>query len=149
MEDSVYQKVFKDIIPKGYWHRIDNYHQRYKTVSLEFQWTPGITEDELMSHWVVNTESDRFGVYREDAYQSALRWADKKIPPPFYLEPEHLIQFGLDENDSMAIHFYFPFYAAKPDDNDEDLESKRRGYVTGLYRVDKKNFSEIKGVKEI
>jgi hypothetical protein len=149
MEDSIYHKEFKDIIPKGYWHRIDNYHQKHKTVSLDFTWTPDLKLNDLMTGWQVNTESDRTLIYIEDASQHALNWAEKNITPPFYLEPIQMVQYGIDDEDPMAIYIHFPYFSSKPEEEGEDYENKLKGYVTVKYQVDQKTFSDIKTEKEL
>ena len=149
MEDSVYQHEFKDIIPKGYWARSDGYHQKNKTVSLYFDWIPGLKPGELMTHWTINTESNRSHIYREEAYKMASAWAEKNISHPFYLEPDQMVQYELDQDDPMAIHFHFPYYASKPDENASDFESIRKGYISGVYQVDKKLFSNIEKGTEL
>jgi hypothetical protein len=149
MEDSVYQHEFKDIIPKGYWDRPDTYHQRNKTVSLYFDWTPDLNIDELMHRWTVNIQSDRSGIFMADAFKIASQWAEKNLPQPYYLEPDQMVQIGLDETDLMAIHFDFPYFLEKPAEDGSDFDQKLKGYVSGVYQTDLKTFSKIKKVKEL
>ncbi len=143
MEDSVYHKEFKNIVPAGYWNRIDKYHQQHNTVSLDYVWTEGLKPDIMMKKWTVNTYSDRSSLYREDAYLYALKWAEKNIHAPYYIEPVQLVGYDLDEKDLMAIHFHFPYFPAKPAEDNEDPEANRIGYISGVYQIDKKTFSSI------
>jgi hypothetical protein len=149
MEDSIYQHEFKDIIPKGYWARKDGYHQHNKTVSLYFDWTPEVKAEELMTRWTVNTESNRSTVYREEAYKIALKWAEKNISPPFYVEPDQMVQYEIDHDDPMSIHFYFPYFPSKPPEDNQDHDADRKGFVSGVYQVDKGTFWKIKTEKEL
>ncbi len=143
MEDTAYYKEFKDIVSAGYWNRIDHFHQDNKTVSMDFKWSPGIKSDSLMPHWAANTESLRSSLWREEAYKSALIWAEKNIKSPYYIEPVQLVWNDPDEHDPMSIHFHFPYYPAKPAEDNEDPEANRIGFISGVYQVDKKTFSKI------
>ncbi len=149
MEDSVYQKEFKDIIPKGYWNRVDKHYEHNKTVALDFEWKPGLKVETLMTGWAVNTQSDKAFTYMADAYQDVSKWAEKNITSPYYIEPSHFVQYDVDEKDPMAIHFHFPYFSSKPLEDGTDYVSKQRGFVTGVYQVDQKIFSKIKTVKEL
>jgi len=149
MEDSAYHQKFKDIVPAGYWARIDSYHQLNKTVSLDFEWKQGLSIDTLMHHWTVNTESNRSSVYREKAFVLAQSWAEKNLSKPYYLEPDQMVYYELDQENPMAIHFHFPYFTEKPVEGSEDVEGLRKGFVTGLYDVDKKVFTQIKKETEL
>ncbi|MBK9983258.1 MAG: hypothetical protein IPP15_12790 [Saprospiraceae bacterium] len=148
MEDSTYHQEFNDIVPAGFWNRIDHYYQDNKTVSIDFAWSPKMKPDTLVSKWTLNTYANRSSIYRNEAYQEALKWADKNIKPPYYIEPDQLVWDDLDEHDLMAMHFHFPYYTQKPPDETEDIESLRLGYVSGVYQADQKTFSKIVKGKE-
>ncbi|MEP6795537.1 MAG: hypothetical protein ABJB16_14505 [Saprospiraceae bacterium] len=143
MEDSAYHREFKDIIPKGYWDRVDSYHERHKIVSLYFDWTPKIKPDQLLSPWTINVKSGRSETYRADAFRAASQWAEKNISGPFYLEPDQMVEFEVDDKNHMAIHFHFPYFPAKPAEDNEDKEAGRIGYISGVYQVDNRTFSKI------
>jgi hypothetical protein len=149
MEDSVYQKEFKNIIPKGYWNRTDKHKEHHNTVSIDFEWKPGLKLETLMPGWEVNTASDRCLVYMADAYQVASQWAEKNITAPYYMEPSQFVQYDIDQHDPMAIHFSFPYFTSKPLEDGTDYAAKQKGFVTGVYQVDQKSFTKIKTVKEL
>lgn len=149
MDDSVYHKEFKDIVPKGYWNRTDKHYEHHKTVAIDFEWKPGLKLETLMPGWAVNTESDRAFVYMADAYQTVVKWAEKNLTQPYYIEPSHFVQYEIDEHDPMAIHFDFPYFTSKPLEDGTDYASKQKGFITGVYQVDQKTFTKIKTVKEI
>ena len=149
MEDSVYQKEFKDIVTRGYWNRASKHYEHNKIVALDFEWKPGLKVETLMTGWAVNTESDRASVMMEDAYQEVVKWVEKNLTQPYYIEPGHFVQYDVDEHDPMAIHFYFPYFTSKPLEDGTDYESKQLGFVTGVYQADQKTFSKIKTVKEL
>jgi len=85
----------------------------------------------------------------EDAYQEVVKWAEKNLTQPYYIEPGHFVQYNIDEHDPMAIHFYFPYFSSKPLEDGTDYEAKQKGFVTGVYQADQKTFSKIKTVKEL
>ncbi|MGB4847868.1 MAG: hypothetical protein WBP41_08120, partial [Saprospiraceae bacterium] len=143
MEDSTYHQEFKDIVPKGFWNRIDHYYQDNKTVSIDFAWSPKMKTDTLMSKWTVNILANRIHTYQEESYRAASSWAEKNIKPPYYIEPVQLVWNDLDEHDPMSIHFHFPYYPTKPEEDNEDKEANRIGFISGVYQVDKKTFSKI------
>ncbi len=149
MEDSIYGKEFKDIIPDGYWHRGDSWHERHKIMSLDFEWTADLKAEDLINGWAFNTQSDRAMVYLGDAHQQASKWADKNLNSPFYLEGEQMIRFEPDQEDPMAIRYSFPFFNEKMSVDSTDFESKIKGYVTGVFQTDQKTFSKIKKVNDI
>lgn len=148
MEDSVYGKEFKEVVPNGYWFRQDNSHEDHKLLSLEFDWQPGISFDSLMDHWQVNLVARRSADYLADAYQQALMWAEKNVRTPFYLEGEQAIHYEIDGVDLMAIRYSFPYFKEKIDPSDPMFETKVQGYVTGIYQVDEKKYKGIKSVVE-
>jgi hypothetical protein len=144
MEPSAYQVEFQDIIPRSLWLRPGTWHDSNKIMSLDFEWKKGISIDALMKGWAFNTHSDRTSQFRIEAYPKALAWAEKKLPKPFYLEPEHMVWSAAVESDEAAeaaVKFGFPYYASKPGD-DEEVEPK--GHVAGIYLIDKKEFINIK-----
>ncbi len=149
MDDSVYHQEFKDIVPKGYWNRTDKHNEHHNTVSIDFEWKPGLTVETLMPGWEVNTASDRCFVYMADAYQVASQWAEKNSTAPYYIEPSHFVQYDIDQHDPMAIHFNFPYFTSRPLEDGTDYASKQKGFITGVYQVDQKSFTKIKTVKEL
>jgi hypothetical protein len=149
MEDSVYQKEFKDIVTRGYWNRQDKHYEHHKLVAMDFEWKPGLKVDTLMTGWQFNTQSDKLFVYMDEAYREASQWAEKNIQQPYYIESGHFVQYDLDEKDPMAVHYYFPYFTSKPLEDGTDYASKQKGFVTGVYQVDQKTFTKIKTIKEI
>jgi len=149
MEDSVYQQEFKDIVPAGYWARIDHYHEDNNTVSIDYSWIPGMKVEKLMTMWAVNTISKRSSLYKAAAYEQALQWAQKNIQGPFYLEPGHYVWSGKNEKEPMGMDFDFPYYASKPATDDAEIESLRLGYVSGIYQVDQNLFTKIEKRKNV
>jgi hypothetical protein len=149
MEDSMYQKEFKDIVTRGYWNRTDKHYEHHKIVALDFEWKPGLKVETLMTGWAVNSQSDKTFVLMADAFQVASQWAEKNITAPYYLEPSHFVQYDIDEHDPMAIHYYFPYFTSKPLEDGTDYAAKQKGFVTGVYQVDQKAFTKIKTVKEL
>ena len=148
IEDSLHGKEFGEIVPNGYWYRSDNIHDRQKIMSLNFEWSPGIKYEMIEDKWRFNTLSDRSIEYMSDAHQQAQIWAGQHLKEPFYLEGEHGVHFELDGIDFLAMRFAFPYFESKMDPSDPNLESKIKGYVTGIYRIDKKLYSDIKTFKE-
>lgn len=149
MEPDTYRANFKDIIPYGYWHRGDNYHRDKTIMALDFEWSEGIEPERLMSNWSINTASERSTVYRQNAFEVASEWSTKNIPSPFYLEPAQMVMVEPDQDDPMAIRFYFPYFASKPDTEELGFEKNALGYVSGVYQVDQKTFSNITKVDEL
>jgi len=149
MEDSMYQKEFKDIVTRGYWNKASKHYEHHKLVALDFEWKPGLKVETLMTGWAFNSHSDKTFVLMADAYQVASQWAEKNITAPYYVESSQFVQYNIDEQDPMAIHFYFPYFSSKPLEDGTDYEAKQKGFVTGVYQVDQKTFTKIKTEKEI
>ena len=149
MEDSAYAEEFKDIIPYGYWQRPDRYHTDRKIMSLDFEWSPGLKADVLMTGWTISTMSERSFVFMHEAYSIASVWATKNLPSPFYLEPVQMVRIGPDEDDPLAIEYDFPYYASKPDTTEVESQPEPLGYISGSYQTDQKVFTKIKKVKEL
>ena len=140
MEPAIYGEYFKDIIPFGYWRRGDSYHDSNKIVSLDFEWNEEVKTEDLMPHWTCNYNSKRASAQMEAAYQAAAQWASKNISTPFYLEPEHMIQFSVDENDPLAFRYGFPYFESKPDTTAYGYEETALGQVNVSYQIDQKVF---------
>jgi hypothetical protein len=68
----------------------------------------GLKLETLMTGWAVNSHSDKTFVWMAEAYQVASQWAEKNLTQPFYIEPDHFVQYEIDEHDPMAIHFISP-----------------------------------------
>ena len=149
MEPAAYQEHFKDIIPYGYWQRGDSYQESNKIMSLDFEWSPGLKPDILMTGWAINSSSARSGAYLDEAYKAASAWAGKNIHSPFYLEPAQMVQMGPVDDDPMAIEFSFPYFDSKPDTEQSDFEDSALGYVTGVYQTDQKTFTKIRKTDEL
>jgi len=149
MEPSVYQEHFKDLVLLGYWNRGGSYHDDKKIMSLDFEWKPGLKVEVLNTGWAINSSSQRATQYREDAYKSALAWAEKNLTSPFYLEKDQMVGVGPDDEDPLALQFDFPYYSSKPDTSVLGYESNALGYVTGVYQTEMKTFTKIKKVKEL
>ena len=148
LEDSLNGKEFKDVVPNGYWYREDSFHERHKTVTLDFEWEPSINFDSLNRRWKVNVVSHKSSDYLEDAHQQAMTWAEKNIDKPFYLEGEQAIHYEIDGVDPMAIRYAFPYFKEKINPDDPEFETKVKGYVTGIYKVDEKKYTNVKTVIE-
>ena len=114
MEPSAFQQEFKDIIPYGYWQRVDSYHDRNKIMGLDFEWSPGLQADILNTGWAISIKSDRSLTFKTDAYNAASAWATKNLSSPFYLEKDQMITIGPDDEDPLAIEFQFPYFTSKP-----------------------------------
>lgn len=149
MEDTVYKKEFQDVVPNGYWHRPDDYHNQHKIMWLDFEWSPDLTADKMKDGWEINISSNRSNTFREDAYQQALAWAEKNLSKPYYIEPVQMVEYHGDENDLQSIHIQFPYYAAEPTPETSDKEFEVLGYITGMYDTDLRKYSNIKKVKEL
>ena len=140
MEPAVYGEHFKDIVPFGYWHRGDSYHDSHKIMSLDFEWNADLKTEHLLPHWKYNYNSERVSAMSDTAYQAALAWAVKNLSSPFYLEPDQMIQYGLNAEDSLSIEYSFPYYESKPDTSQPSYEYEPLGHVNVSYQTDQKKF---------
>lgn len=144
MEPSAYQVEFQDIIPRAFWQRPGTWHDSNKIMSLDFEWKKGIPVSALMKGWKFNTYSERTSGFIKEAYPKALAWAEKKLPKPFYLEPEHMVWFSEvseEEADGLAAKLGFPYFESKPG---EEEEAEPKGHVVGIYLIDSKEFIKVK-----
>lgn len=144
MEEKAYKQQFQDIVPRGHWKISNNWQEDHKIMSLNFEWSKGLSVQILMKHWQINPGSLHSEEYREDAYKQALAWAEKKLPKPFYLEPQQFVAYEVDQNDGFAIRYSFPYFDAKPADGDSLSVDEPKGYVSGLYQTERKTCTNIK-----
>jgi len=150
MEDSAYRKEIKEVVPFGYWHRVDSYHDDHKIMSVEFEFSDDTNQDEVNSLWSFNTKSLRSLEYIKQAYAEARQWTDEHVGKSNYLEAEQMVQYEMDENDPLSVHYSFPLYAAKPEDPGAyGVEDSAIGFITGVYNTDEKKFAKIRKVKEL
>lgn len=148
MEPSAYRQKFSDIIPNGHWKTEMSWQEQEKIMSLNFEHRKEVSAATLMRHWEVNPMSKRGDADRKDAYRQAKIWAEKNLPKPFYLEPNQIIGFEVDEKDGLAIHYHFPYFDAKPREQDSGLVEPK-GYISGLYHTVEKTFKNIRKRKEL
>ncbi|MDQ3017893.1 MAG: hypothetical protein M3R25_14370 [Bacteroidota bacterium] len=141
MEDSIYGKEFRDVIPNGYWYRVDSYHDRHKIVSLDFEYSDTIDRDAVSKGWEVNTLADRAGQYQKAAYDAAIAWAAKNLSQPYHVEGNHYMSFHPEEGDPMAVKYSYPIYDTPPPEG--GVEPENKGYVTVLYQVDQKKVIRV------
>ncbi len=148
MEPSTYGQKFGDIIPNGHWKTETGWQEQEKIMSLNFEYRKEVAVETLMRHWEANPMSKRGAADRDDAYRQAKIWAEKNLPKPFYLEPNQMVGFETDEKDGLAVHYHFPYFDARPREEDSGLVEPK-GYVSGLYHTEKKTFRGIKKQKEL
>jgi len=148
MEPSAYGQKFGDIIPNGHWKTEMGWQEQEKIMSLNFEYRKGLSVATLTHHWEANPMSKRGAADMEDAYRQAKIWAKKNLPKPFYLEPSQMVGFEVDEKDGLAVHYHFPYFDAKPGEEDSGL-AEPKGYVSGVYHTEKKTFSNARKQKEL
>ena len=143
LEERAYGQKYRDVIPMGHWKTEKHWHDQELLLELDFEWPSDLSAARLRDAWQINTTSTRSGAFMADAYQHALAWAGKNLEAPFYLEPEQMIAVEPDEKDGLAIHYSFPYFDKKPEQDSQDLVEPK-GYVTGLYQSEKRTFTRIK-----
>lgn len=145
LEERAYKQKFGDIVSMGYWKTEKSWHDRELLLELDFEWPTDLTAARLSDTWRINTASTRAAGFMDDAYKHALAWADKNLEKPFYLEPDQMIAVESDERDGLAIHYSFPYFDKKPEEDSSDL-IEPKGYVSGLYQTERKTFTQIKKI---
>jgi hypothetical protein len=143
MEPQAYGQKCGDIIPMEYWKTEKSWHDRELLLELDFEWPSDLTAARLRNAWKINTAAARCDAFMDDAYKHALAWANKNLDTPFYLEPDQMIAVETDDRDGLAIHYSFPYFDKKPEEDSQDLVEPK-GYVSGLYQTERKIFTQIK-----
>ncbi len=143
MEDSAYNQETHEVIPNGYWQKQDGLHERNKIMSLNFEWTPDIDKQALMSGWEINIGSDRAMKFIDIAYPQALDWANKHLSKPFHLDRTRRVEVSINDQNPLAIEYAFPLFKQQPTDS-IDIDSELQGFVTGVYDSEKNTFTSIR-----
>ena len=147
MEDSAYQKEIKDIIPFGYWRRKDSYHDDNKLFSVDFEWKDGLEASVVNTGWEFNGKSNRSMEFLKQAYVDARKWADTHGEKSSYVEPTQMVSYEVDGENPLTIHYSFPLHKTMPDTTIVDRPDTDE-YITGVFDVDKRTFTDIQKVKE-
>jgi hypothetical protein len=136
MTPAVYQAEFGDVVPATHWKRAGTWQESNLVFSAEWN----LADDEAPGPWVYNRDGDATSAFIDEATPAAVAFAEKNLKKPYYLETKTGIRYSMSDNDPLVLVFEFPVYDAKPQ-NDE-VEPK--GYVEGMYHVDKRTFTGIK-----
>jgi len=148
MEPAAYGTQHKNIIPRGHWLTGRGWQKEQQIMALDFEWGKALHLPTMMRHWEASSESERSSGYKEDAYRQALAWAEKNLSKPFFLSSDRLVGVEICEIDGPAIRYGFPYFDQKPPEESSYDDPEPKGYVAGIYDVDKKVFSKVKKQKE-
>jgi len=144
MEPTAYRTEFQDVIPRGHWESGIGWQRQNMVLSWHTE--PGA---DTTPEWSVNGECSRISRYREDAFRQAKAWADKHLPKPFFMDADQMIAFDQTPPEAggkePAIGYSFPYFDKQPGKDDT---TEPKGYVVGVYFLEKQIFTEIRKQRE-
>jgi hypothetical protein len=138
MEPSALRQETGPVIPYGYWHRGDSYHDRNRIYFIEAEWQDELTGKDLASAWTFNTGSTRSSDYARQAHEAARAWAAKNASRPSTFQ-DTSYRLWADPEHTARIHFAFPVGDGSPDNQPESPDT----YVTGIFDPDTGTFTGI------
>jgi hypothetical protein len=138
MEPSALRAEVGPVIPFGYWHRGDSYHDRNRIYLIETEWQDELSGKDLAAAWTINTGSNRSSDYARQAFEAARTWAAKDASRPSNVQ-DSPYRLWADPEHHVWIHFAFPIGDGSPENQPESPEK----YVTGIFDPDTGTFTGI------
>lgn len=145
LEPAEFHHRYQDIIPAGHWQTEAGVQGEEKILTLNFEVGAGMDIPALMRHWEINTGAKRLSQIQDAAFKTAQTWAEKNLPKPVFMAAEDYVSIKTLESDDPAIRFGFPYYDKNLSAEEKlNSENEAKGYVTGIYYFDRKEFTSLK-----
>ncbi len=143
MEPASRDDDYREILPPAMVHSLKSSHwqQDNCTFVLRFRGDSIHAMEELKKLITVNPRAKRASAWLDTASRRAVEWADKHLQKPFFVETKQYVGEQVDEQDPMAIRYWFPYFLQVKDTM--STEPDPDGHIVVIYQPEQNICKQI------
>ncbi|MEZ4941955.1 MAG: hypothetical protein R3D58_13840 [Saprospiraceae bacterium] len=149
MEPASWEEDYQKILPPATVHTLEQSHwqQDNCTFVLRMQGDSIPAMQELKKRLRVNPRAKRASAWLDTASQHALKWADRNLQKPFYVETKQYVGEQVDPQDPTAVRYWFPYFL-RTNEAPASTGADPDGQIVVIYQTEKNVCTQVFREKE-